>query len=804
LARAGIPLQKVQFQFPSAQGSKKTNSPAVDCWIYLFRSEKVVTFAYEIYVDPQQQYHLVALDEHHGKDIRPYPKAGEPFATILVAKQARGKPPELLPYWMLFSPFQLTWSRLCEPGAWSSKGNQLTDTGKFFDWARKTRSLQYQAFTAQVDSDIYVSKLATTPWHEAYALSDQFEAEVRHYQDRLADPDRFLKRYMLGLLSGLRAAERKSREAGQRPESSIEEHLNLTRVWEVEQDIKDDQHFWNRCESTAHSLVQLLEKPPFLPVIEDLRASDAIKDTRASHAMMLVLGRLHESLNKTKIGNEYLARFAKQNEKLIVWQDQRYFQFSQEEDFTHPDAVNFKHARKTLKSYWYFVKAYVEHIDRGKPGRMVGVVKWWADKVYKVPLEVKEEVIDGIKQLRFDRYSLRALQVASTKTGSKVAFFAVLDAVYLVYTMASIVTTWRKDGGYEGMKKVFSALGALTSAVSSRLSMVELVTLMSRKRFDDVGKALLESPLPGSGLTPSQVTGKVQDLDILKHEALSAMPAAERDAVLRLGTRLESKLVKRGLGFAGGVFDLVTGGWNSFEEISTGDTNAAWAHGATAVGGLMVMAGSLMLVSPLAPVGAVLILLGSVVGLVGSVLAVLFDDSDLEDWVKFSYFGKMNRELGIIARNKKPGWAGHHSLAELAQDLKLQRDALESILFKVEATCSITEDCFILDVICRFVVTESRLWLGLTVIESDGKVTERHRFLPWHDFKHSAAPAVGPPNPAVSPDPRVRRVFDKPQDRNVRSVRVTVQLDIFGDGQLRHPPTPHSFDGTYLYPDAAG
>lgn len=252
-------------------------------------------------------------------------------------------------------------------------------------WARDKRALQWLSFEAQKGSDVYLAQLPT-PWHSAFALADQYEALVREYERRITDQERIQERYLFGMLNGLRASEKKSRGEGHRPASFIEEHLNLTEVGRVEQDIKDDKYIWQRCETHAEYLVRELENPPFSPVIDDFRASHAIKDTRADHAMVPILARLHECLGKTKTGHQYLARFVQKNLPVILWQEQRLFDFSAEEDgFTHTDLGEFKHGRKTVKSYyWYFVKAYVEHVDKGNPERMIECVRWWAKNVYPI------------------------------------------------------------------------------------------------------------------------------------------------------------------------------------------------------------------------------------------------------------------------------------------------------------------------------------------------------------------------------------------------------------------------------------
>lgn len=784
MARAGIPLQKVQFQIKCPQGAHKTTIPAADCWIYLFRVQKVVTLAYEIYANTQAKYQLVSLDDHAGKDIRPPARWVEEFASLLVAKHARGKRPEPVPYWLLVSPFQLTWSRLSEPGSWSSAGRQITDIGKFRRWAVTTRDLEYQSFDPPTGHGVHVANIST-PWHLAYAVADQFEAELRQYQARLTDRERIAKRCLLAMLNALRSSERKGHEEGRRPASSIEEHLNLTRVWETEQDIKDDQHFWNRCESLARDLVQVLEQPPFSPILDDLRASDAIKDRRAHHAMVPILARLHELLGKTKTGSDYLARFTKQNEKLILWQDPRYLQFSaEEEEFVRPDMAAFKHGRKSLKSYWYFVKAYVEHVEKGKPGRMLDAIKWWAKEVYAVDLGVT--LTEATKELKFEPNSVLRLKQASTKAKTKVAFFGVLDALYLVHTTAKAVEAWRKDGGYEAGKKLLSALGASASAASSGLSIVELVTMTSA-RFNEIDKALKEAPVPGSFMKPSQAAGKLKDMDILQWEPIAS--SQRKGAILHWGDRATSIGVKGGLGIATGFFDTVTGTWNGLEELSTGDWDAALCHGVSAIGGFVVIVGFGLLLAGFPIASAVLVFLGNVTWLGGSFAAIFCNDTDLEDWVKFSHFGKMNGDIGFFARQQKREWLGSQSLIEFSKDLDLQRRALESILFKIDASCIIAHDCFIVDVLCRFVVRESRLWLALEVEDRTGAVTMRHTFAPYHDFKY---------DPGNS---RMRRVF---AERDVRSVRVTVQLDIYGDQQLFHPPVPETVHGKYEYPMPPG
>jgi hypothetical protein len=777
MARAGTSLQKVQFHIQHAQGATTTATAAADCWIYLFRQQKVATFAHEIYIDGNSKYHEVSLVEHHGKDRRPYSKAGQDWAFVQAVKESSGKPPEAVPYWILFSPFQLTWSRLCEPGAWKAGSLQLADGSKFMTWARNKRALQWKAVESKKGTDVYQLKLPT-PWHLAFAIADQFEAAIREYEYRIADQQRIQERHLLGMLNGLRASETKSLEQGHRPASRIEENLNLTEVWRVERDIKDDKHVWNRCESLADDLVRELEKPPFSPIMDDLQASHDIKDRRADHAMVPILARLHECLGKTKVGHDYLSRFVKKNLPLILWQEQRLFEFSEEEDgFTHTDLGEFKHGRKSVKSYWYFVKAYVEHVDKGNPARMTEAVRWWAKNVYNVDIFLAPHpTVAGVWQ--FDRTSVWQLQRASTKALSKVAFFGVLDTLYMVYTAKKALAAFKKDGGYAGGKALLSLVSAVTSAVSAGLSVVEVMT-MKPDRFAAVAASLAEKPAPGMLATPAQAAARVTDLHYLEYEAAVARKLQRAAGVAH------SKFGKA-LGATGALFEIFTGTWNAWEEFTTGDVDAAICHGLSAVGGALVMLGFILLATGVGTVfGAALIFAGNVLSLVTTLLATYFDDNDLEEWVKFSCFGKMNKEIGIVARHKHPDWAAPFSLAEFATRLDVQAVALERILFKLEAVCDIEYDYFTVIVTCRFAVKESRLWLALEVTDDVGRTSLVHPFSPWHDFKYD--PTSG----------RVRKVFNQ---KGVRAVKVTVQLDIFGDKKLMHPRTPAEVHGKHEVP----
>jgi len=47
----------------------------------------------------------------------------------------------------------------------------------------------------------------------------------------------------------------------------------------------------------------------------------------------------------------------------------------------------------------------------------------------------------------------------------------------------------------------------------------------------------------------------------------------------------------------------------------------------------------------------------------------------------------------------------------------------------------------------------------------------------------------------------MRREF---KEREVRSVKVTVQLDVFGDQKLFHPVVPETIHGKYEYPTPTG
>jgi hypothetical protein len=143
----------------------------------------------------------------------------------------------------------------------------------------------------------------------------------------------------------------------------------------------------------------------------------------------------------------------------------------------------------------------------------------------------------------------------------------------------------------------------------------------------------------------------------------------------------------------------------------------------------------------------------------------------------------MNKDVGFVARHTHPWWAAPGSLAQFAEaPPSAQQLALERIVFKTEARCDIELDRFTIVVSCRFALDESRLWLNLEVTDRFGKTTVTHPFAPWHDFNHGPTRGL------------VQKVF---REIGVRAVKLTVQLDVLGDGNLMHPIPPLTVEGNY-------
>ena len=99
-------------------------------------------------------------------------------------------------------------------------------------------------------------------------------------------------------------------------------------------------------------------------------------------------------------------------------------------------------------------------------------------------------------------------------------------------------------------------------------------------------------------------------------------------------TKLAGKAAKQVFGAAGGLAEVVFGGWNVTKGVATGNTQVAAGGGLGVVGGAMIVWGSLASSSVVAaPLGVVLALAGGLVVLFG-------ERSKLEDALRLGYFGQ--------------------------------------------------------------------------------------------------------------------------------------------------------------------
>jgi len=190
-----------------------------------------------------------------------------------------------------------------------------------------------------------------------------------------------------------------------------------------------------------------------------------------------------------------------------------------------------------------------------------------------------------------------------------------------------------------------------------------------------------------------------------------------------------SAVLKARINVVGSAAEMVSGGMSAYEDWITDDRKAGVYHGVQAFGGLISMAGYIMIASGgLAPLGAVLVFFGSAAGLTGSVGGALTKTTDLEKWLRFCEWGNKADVEGEGEHEQT--WAGGRPL-DLCRMVGRQIRTLNDIMIglKVDATVEFDDTqhpCAEVAVTINMLAKE-----GTVYVEVDIDGVQKRPFSPW-------------------------------------------------------------------------
>jgi hypothetical protein len=245
-----------------------------------------------------------------------------------------------------------------------------------------------------------------------------------------------------------------------------------------------------------------------------------------------------------------------------------------------------KNSRKVEKAYWNCVKMFVKAADHKGwlPEWAIKACETFALQRYGVLLERAKA---GAKRV-FTIASVKLLQKKATEHLGKTGFVLIVEVANIAYGVWDLYIH-RDDSN--NLKRQVTVIGATASVIAAFADGAGSTTW---------GERLLEK-----GGTPVRVGKSV-------------------------------------LGMVSSVADIAVGWISADEAKSTGDKNAAFFHGATAVGGAIGIVGYALMASvAAAPIGAALVFLGGAIGAGGGIGAAIIHDTDLDEWMKFCKWGRM-------------------------------------------------------------------------------------------------------------------------------------------------------------------
>jgi len=576
--------------------------PARDCWIYIFKDAgDSVFWVCEIFVTDAAGYRLVDLQGHHDKDVRPLLDGEEDSIYLTEGHKMPSGAIQPLDYWALVSPFQLPARRLFDLGPEGlAKGSRASD---FRKWAR-TRQLESFKVTREaakdgVDDNRVIA--LNNPWFELVGLNGVYQHALAAYHETFTTNvfkirRRLLARTTLGLQEAVALA-------------------NYIDVDALKKEIADDdKEMATRAEARDHAasaLVSALDSPRAVEMFQD--AADSA-DPEVLPLAYQIWSQAHEGLNASEIGFRYMVRFYKKNH-----------------DVVHKKHKYAKVARKEIKSYWSFVKAFVSHAEYHEPGSMVGVVQEVTKRRFEVDLKLEE----GLRLNKNDNVGdvLREIDKAAAGEPSKVMKLKLGATRGKWFTSDSINELKRRTTEHVEVGGIFAVIDALNFGAA-------LFDLIDAEHGEVAGKRVALA-----GATASMLSSLSTPFEVVSAAKMAARKEAAKGFFYKEAmTSVGGRLAKGALGAIAGVADVYAGFTAAEKDVSHGDTNAANISYLQMTGGLLAVAGAIIggiLVT--ASLGPILAAAGGLLAFGSTVLLPFVKDDPLEAWLKQSPWRKDKR-----------------------------------------------------------------------------------------------------------------------------------------------------------------
>lgn len=268
---------------------------------------------------------------------------------------------------------------------------------------------------------------------------------------------------------------------------------------------------------------------------------------------------------------------------------------------THYDlTTGFKDSRKAAKSYWYLIKTFLEvtEIKNGIPEWLQVTANDFATRWYGQELKVLGRANNAIRV--FDPAVVKNLKKQSTGSMPHLRFYAFLEGLNVALATSDLLHAKSDE---ERLKKGVALSGALGSLASALID-------IEKTMIKDWGKAT------------NSATNRSPPIPQLLRKAGAA----------RMTTKVLSGV--------GSLADTVLGVWAITQDLETHDQQVVKFHAAQAFGGILGVAGYVMMATGFGvPVGALMVFLGSGFGFGGSLFGNLFRSTDIEHWAKFCRWG---------------------------------------------------------------------------------------------------------------------------------------------------------------------
>jgi hypothetical protein len=634
-----------------------------NCWLLVFRAYdetdkpgRWVRLEEELCIDVQGRQRVVALGKHWARDIRPVP-AQAPKSMLFHPwgwRYPKGSknPHDVFVHWILASPFQLAWKCLPPMDA----KDRSCDRTTFEKWASQ-RGLEHTVVTTEelgrgkvtVAVSAFPEKAAARspnpgkpvpeavvacPWTQAYALNRSFRrAQERWVSGFLNDTKRIERKILRSYVRSVEQVvgkERFNRDLFDLLDESA--FTEEERTDTEKEDFQPDQLIRDRT-----ALLGYLKSPRFSAMRQDALASP---DPRAKATFAEIEGHSVSGLDSVGGDTKFLDSICKANGALFKLEAEELGTEVKTFLDKHPDALHgkppslgWKEQRRALKSYWYFVKAFIAQIEWIAPRKLTRDLKAIGREVFGVLIDF--DFADKTHAIRMPDGTIRWPRLvvspeAKARLAKKHSRNPGWNHLFLIIDAYNLLLAWQTQAkGKTDIEPVVAAMGSFLNTAASTI----------------------EAGLQRRGVKHLVVTNKMLAEMAKEASESSAKGASKVSTVLRkLNQPKTIGAVGKAFGLLGSLFEASSSLNKAGSARASHDDDAAMGYVASGVANYAVSAGYLVggvgtvavmlagatAVWPLAlvAVGSWLVLGGTAADLMSKVYVARVERDPLENWLK--------------------------------------------------------------------------------------------------------------------------------------------------------------------------